>query len=110
IRSLLPVMLPRPPLSTLFPYTTLFRSGLVRLAPEADQDVARDVGMLRVAREHALQGQVILAEELRAAAGLVRDREHAVDGWKIALDVAELVLHELAHARRAVHAGDDRDV
>ena len=66
--------------------------------------------MLGVAGEHALQRHVVFAEELRAAARLVRDREHAVDVGIIARDVAELVLHELADARRAVDAGDDRDV
>src|SRR3989454_8274569 len=54
-------MIRRPPRSTLFPYTTLFRS-------------------------------------------------HAVHVRVVALDVAEPSLHKLAHARRAVHAGDDRDV
>ncbi len=42
--------------------------GLVHLAAEADQDVGGHVGVLGVAGEHALQGQVILAEELGAAA------------------------------------------
>src|SRR2546430_13328222 len=39
-------MIRRPPRSTLFPYTTLFRSGLVagRVAPRAQHDV----GFLRV--------------------------------------------------------------
>src|SRR5690554_7129412 len=34
-------MIPRPPRSTLFPYTTLFRSGEAEVAPEAlDQEEA----------------------------------------------------------------------
>ena len=66
--------------------------------------------MLGVAGQHALQRHVVLAEELGAAARLVGDGQHAVDVREIALDVAELVLHELAHAGRAVHARDDRHV
>jgi hypothetical protein len=66
--------------------------------------------MLRVAGEHALERHVILAEELRAATGLVGDREHTVDVRIVTLHVAEAVLHELAYAGRAVHARDDRDV
>src|SRR5690606_41277142 len=29
--SLFPLLIPRPPISTLFPYTTLFRSAIIRL-------------------------------------------------------------------------------
>src|SRR5688572_30874643 len=32
-------MLPRPPRSTLFPYTTLFRSALVRFPPTATKEI-----------------------------------------------------------------------
>src|SRR6266446_732494 len=74
------------------------------------EDVGGDVRVLGVAGEHALERQVVLAEELRPAARLVRDRDHAVHVRVVALDVAEPSLHKLAHARRAVHAGDDRDV
>src|SRR6266545_4654629 len=84
--------------------------GLIHLAAEADQDVGGDVRMLGIAREHALKGHVVLAEELGAAARLVGDGEHAVDVRVVLRHVAELVLDELAHAGRAVHAGDDGDV
>ncbi len=53
---------------------------------------------------------MVLPEQLGAAARLVGDREHAVDVGVVLLHVAELVLHELAHAGRAVHPRDDRDI
>src|SRR5207249_5212101 len=84
--------------------------GLMHLAAEADQDVGRHVRVLGIAGEHALEGHVVLAEELGAAAGLVGDRKHAVDVRVIAGHVAELVLDELAHAGRAVDPGDDGHV
>src|SRR3712207_6916997 len=37
-------MIRRPPRSTLFPYTTLFRSGIGRGKPDLLGDVARDAG------------------------------------------------------------------
>jgi hypothetical protein len=80
--------------------------GLVHLAAEPHQDVGRDVRVLGVAGKDALQRQVILAEELGAAARLVGDGEHAVDVRVVARHVPEAVLHELAHTRRAVDAGD----
>ena len=84
--------------------------GLVDLAAEADQDVGGDVGVLGVARQDALERHVVLAEELGAAARLVRDGEDAVDVRVVLRHVAELVLDELADAGRAVDAGDDGDV
>src|SRR5262249_6954416 len=84
--------------------------GLVHLAAEADDDVGGHVRMLGVAGQHALQRQMVLAEELGAAARLVGDGDHAIHVWIIALDVAELVLHELADAGRAIHSRNDRDV
>ncbi len=67
-----------------WPGTDIFCRSTITAAwfasqPEPDQDVGRDVRMLGVAGEHALQRQVILAEELGAAAGLVGDGQHAVD-------------------------------
>src|SRR3989449_10347143 len=47
-------MIRRPPRSTLFPYTTLFRSARIDHAFEAD-DVGQDVPDLGIAHEHAPQ-------------------------------------------------------
>src|SRR5262249_6198201 len=57
-----------------------------------------------------MQRLMILAEELGAAARLVGDRDDAVDVRVVPRHVPELLLHELADARRAVHRGDDGDV
>src|SRR2546422_3560147 len=35
-------MIRRPPRSTLFPYTTLFRSGIAGIFGQADEDLARE--------------------------------------------------------------------
>src|SRR3712207_9105518 len=42
-------MIRRPPRSTLFPYTTLFRAGLARRARRRDDAAGRDPGSLRPA-------------------------------------------------------------
>src|SRR5262245_43828655 len=83
---------------------------LVHLAPEPDEDVGGHIRMLGVAGEHALERQMILAEELGATPRLVGDGDDAVDVRVVALDVAELVLHEVTDARGAVHPRDDRHV
>src|SRR5947208_13318513 len=58
-------MIRRPPTSTLFPYTTLFRSVLVDLAGELDE-VAGDVGpgehRIGLVGEEAMQGVAELVE------------------------------------------------
>src|SRR5260370_38283765 len=47
------LMIRRPPRSTLFPYTTLFRSHIFRLLPRAHQPARHglEVGNLRVLRD-----------------------------------------------------------
>src|SRR5262249_41452337 len=83
---------------------------LVHLAAQPDEDVGGDVRVLGIAGQHALQGDVVLAEELGAAPGFVSDGQHAVDVRVVALNIAKLVFDELAHAGRAVDARDDGDV
>src|SRR5437773_3443906 len=56
-------MLPRPPRSTLFPYTTLFRSPIVLEEGEAYTTDAVTVAKFRGKNVHAL----VLGEMLRAA-------------------------------------------
>src|SRR5438270_6580117 len=60
-------MLPRPPRSTLFPYTTLFRSLVVQ------RGAAVEVQPLEV----VVAGQGGGAEVLQGAGGEVRSEEHA---------------------------------
>src|SRR5207302_7503606 len=52
------------------PLTFDHHRRLVHLAAEPDEDVGGDVRVLGVAGEHALERQVVLAEELRPAARL----------------------------------------
>src|SRR3712207_7262477 len=80
-------MIRRPPRSTLFPYTTLFRSGLrrhleldrdrARVAPD-ELRVARGPGVAHVERlgEHEDGGEVALAERGLAALLAERSEEH----------------------------------
>ena len=84
--------------------------GLVDLAAQADQEVGGDVGVLGVARQDALERQVVLAEELGPAAGLVGDRQHAVHVRKVLPHVAELLADELADAGGAVDRRDHRHI
>src|SRR3712207_7704935 len=82
-------MIRRPPRSTLFPYTTLFRSGLrVHLAHPAEPDHAHSEPCSRVAAghdEHPSDRQRILtlisqrvptAAMVREGTRLVRSEEH----------------------------------
>src|SRR2546426_9584136 len=84
-------MIRRPPRSTLFPYTTLFRSVIPRRAAAVGPELDEHIGVRRVQR----------------GAGASRQ----VDGVAVDADVAE---HETQLRRRdhapdgALHAGDDR--
>src|SRR5690349_23231572 len=71
-------MLRRPPRSTLFPYTTLFRSGQRRQAPErhGGHRVPRG-GRMVLARLRAVEEPLMLARSEEKAAELrVRSEEH----------------------------------
>ena len=52
---------------------------LVRLAAQADDQYAGEIRMARIARQRAAQDVHALAFGSHAAAGLVRERHHAVD-------------------------------
>src|SRR5437773_6066568 len=57
-------MIGRPPRSTLFPYTTLFRSGLARLVDQADEVVGPDaLPLLQVEQRPVgdVDGDVVVA-------------------------------------------------
>src|SRR5258708_28407477 len=67
-------MIRRPPRSTLFPYTTLFRSHAVRKEQrDEDEDAAEDVQPQL--RERARQVGLRVVDEHRAGA-VVRSEEH----------------------------------
>src|SRR5260370_7903717 len=64
-------MIRRPPRSTLFPYTTLFRSRLVRRAVELEERLV-DAGLLGGLQPLDLRGDRLLD----GAHGLARSEEH----------------------------------
>src|ERR1041385_2156353 len=91
-------MIRRPPRSTLFPYTTLFRSGTPKIVPLAERQLLSVAG--RIARHHRLgpqergysplplfhvNAQVVgLLAALASGAGLVLDRRfHRTDFWAL---------------------------
>src|SRR2546427_7636577 len=83
-------MIRRPPRSTLFPYTTLFRSDLLgHLAHEDPQLVGRFLGRARGAVQHA---------RALAVAGLLQEGSHALHAF------GKMVEFRSAHAHTASHA------
>src|SRR3712207_7955868 len=73
-------MIRRPPRSTLFPYTTLFRSELVAAAPlvqELERTADRELRQLGESRERRGLGALVPGEEHRALERLqARSEEH----------------------------------
>src|SRR5688572_32533372 len=74
-------MLRRPPRSTLFPYTTLFRSRLLRVRLEVDQKVAArdqiELGERRVAQQIVRGEDDALPQRLRDLVAVrLRSEEH----------------------------------
>src|SRR2546430_16478403 len=65
-------MVRRPPRSTLFPYTTLFRSAPLAERPEQGHDV--HVGVVKVLEHHPLDAGVLVLGE--ALANLVDGPDH----------------------------------
>src|SRR3712207_7705426 len=67
-------MIRRPPRSTLFPYTTLFRSLAASVLPGITRDsiitIAKDLG-LRVAEQHVPREMLYIADEV-----FFRSEEH----------------------------------
>src|SRR2546423_3471333 len=60
-------MIRRPPRSTLFPYTTLFRSLGERLHPDRREHVVRRVQMLAGVDAATLAAQPLAVEQVRAS-------------------------------------------
>src|SRR3712207_8632055 len=69
-------MIRRPPRSTLFPYTTLFRSVFAQAANFSDEELGE--ATVRLARlDHALKGGSRLAPDLELQRALIeRSEEH----------------------------------
>src|SRR2546430_9732678 len=113
-------MIRRPPRSTLFPYTTLFRSVLAGLAPAYEAsapDLSRALksgereGRIRrsAARTCLLVSQVALTVVLLTGAGLFVTSLHRVEGLRLGFDADRLIvvsvdLEALGYKRAAINA------
>src|SRR3712207_8408492 len=84
-------MIRRPPRSTLFPYTTLFRSAVGRLAGAGEV-----AGRHLVRRERRARRAVIADEPERLAAGL-RSEEHTSELQSRQYLVCRLLLEKKKH-------------
>src|SRR3712207_8279345 len=98
-------MIRRPPRSTLFPYTTLFRSGVRRVARVDDGDA----GAVRVRAEALLAAVVVVAEAPAADVGVLlvepRSEEHTSELQSRQYLVCRLLL-EKKKLSRASDTGD----
>src|SRR2546425_6906759 len=94
-------MIRRPPRSTLFPYTTLFRSRLPRRHRRARADRIPPRGDRRRARRAPLGGQAQLADRprrdgrgARRTVGADRSEEHTSELQSLAYLVCRLLLEK----------------
>src|SRR2546422_8453098 len=101
-------MIRRPPRSTLFPYTTLFRSALLAVAHHVALDVARAVifPVLRQHPFHFLRGLEIVVRKHRSEehTSELQSRLHLV--CRLLLEKKKkntLATRTLSHQSRATH-------
>src|SRR5688572_31673205 len=99
-------MLRRPPRSTLFPYTTLFRSSVAVRTPDvfAVFDGIRGGsgdGSIRMSSEHLAQelGNGLSATDLIARAGVLRSEEHTSELQSQSNLVCRLLLEKKKNKR-----------
>src|SRR5262245_65048382 len=88
-------MIPRPPISTLFPYTTLFRSELVPHPPVPGGGV--------IARPAALEG---VREQVRREHGEVRSEEHTSELQSLRHLVCRLLLEKKKKTTKTLDTND----
>src|SRR2546425_8784573 len=85
-------MIRRPPRSTLFPYTTLFRSPRVKARNDRFEITHdRRVG---VGKPRRTAGQTTLGDEISEQASLVRSEEHTSELQSLAYLVCRLLLEK----------------
>src|SRR3989441_4767169 len=110
-------MIRRPPRSTLFPYTTLFRS-LSLSAVERRKGGLQRIGIFRdISREHELRFRVIREQKFRTLGSLAAGVAHNINnrltpvlGWtemlqeRLGADEA-IARDELKHALTVIHQG-----
>src|ERR1043166_10240134 len=98
-------MIRRPPRSTLFPYTTLFRSGPTVVEQPLDR-VGREAQGLALAR---LRADEVLDEHWNVAAAAPQrrhrdhDRAHTVEEIPAEVRIARLARQVLGGGRRSSH-------
>src|SRR5438105_11786051 len=86
-RSFFFLMLPPPPRSTLFPYTTLFRSDLDRQLDRLRARIVEEHGIGKAVGDEPF-GELLLAgdlEQIRAVPQLLRLRGHRLDQMRMAV-------------------------
>src|SRR2546425_6017195 len=98
-------MIRRPPRSTLFPYTTLFRSGLGRflqLAEDHGGDLGRRVLLASDIDPHVTVAGLddLVGHELDLAQNLVRSEEHTSELQSLAYLVCRLLLEKKKKYKR----------
>src|SRR3712207_8043511 len=100
VKFFLFVMRRRPPRSTLFPYTTLFRSARLRTALSVEgewlPDVLRraDERLREVRRSHPAAGGMVIAVDQEHARGIAGDRKSTRLNFSHAkLSHGDLLLH-----------------
>src|SRR5207244_5763240 len=82
---------PHPPTSTLFPYTTLFRSWRVAKGPREARRALHGGQAVHVVNAGALERRVQLRPEIQRVELAVqeRSREPVVEGSQVALETSE---------------------
>src|SRR2546429_9460085 len=92
-------MIRRPPRSTLFPYTTLFRSHVARDHPRPPGGDAQDVGAPRVLgevpRARVAYGHGGVAREEKLGQGLPDQARAADDDGLLSLELGAVVVEDL---------------
>src|SRR2546422_7324147 len=99
-------MIRRPPRSTLFPYTTLFRSVRAAVVPrddvevlEADAVLARPLRRLELDERRTRLSRKILAERLHPGPDQLRSEEHTSELQSRLHLVCRLLLEKKKHRR-----------
>src|SRR5437016_9448482 len=87
-------MLRRPPRSTLFPYTTLFRSGLTVLGRGLQRGQRRDKVVRDAVAQRRDRAIIATLPELPAPISLVRSEEHTSELQSLTNLVCRLLLEK----------------
>src|SRR2546425_3894719 len=94
-------MIRRPPRSTLFPYTTLFRSGVLHRRQAAVPTLGRHGAVAQVAAPGEERAEVRGGRSLaRVRAGRVRSEEHTSELQSLAYLVCRLLLEKKKKKRQ----------